>query len=597
MLVLAGFLALSAPLTPLRSAPQTFACQAEKIFQGSSTSAHQGWDLDGRGNWDGLGADNLLLGGASKWEGGGVPNNSSNFVALFSHVPLEPCDDTPLLNIVSRSEEPGERFGFSVAFVGDLDGDGKDDFVAGAPRGQRSPQTGFYLERGRAYLFLSSDDRFASAPPTSSVDASMIIEMPGNLFFDTTGELLTANECLPSGLPGPEVLCTTGDAPTDGVRFGYSVCRAGQFNPGQDDVPDFAVSAPGGTNRPGAALFPGRVYVFSGLSVRSIFQHPAYDPNVPVVLGQPVELGSEQFDLAYWTYQGLECADRFGHNIAYGGHVLDPAPPAGTPNDCILIGAPQFLNGGGGSSGDEHVPYGPGYVRIISINSDEYVFGENCGDEFGYSVDGFLDLTGDSRHEILVGAPRYDTPTMSGSLENAGKAYVFDMSVGSMPHPLETHEGDQAEGEFGATVASVGVVSLLDDVEDYAIGAPRYSTLETTDVCSNPQTGCLLLPGSIPLGDAHGGGMSAGRVYLYSRTAPSRPSTNVHIYDGENERDGAGWAICRVGNLINETIVSPPFFGSSTSFPFDREDLFFSAPRFGVTGVADEYGRAYLFRY
>lgn len=84
---------------------------------------------------------------------------------------------------------------------------------------------------------------------------------------------------------------------------------------------------------------------------------------------------------------------------------------------------------------------------------------------FGAAVAGVDDLDGDGAPDVLIGAPGEG----GGTLENAGRAYVFGGKTGSLVHTLSA-PNPTANEAFGRTVASVGDVTG-DGISELAIGA------------------------------------------------------------------------------------------------------------------------------
>ncbi|MGE5692814.1 MAG: integrin alpha, partial [Candidatus Zixiibacteriota bacterium] len=105
-----------------------------------------------------------------------------------------------------------EAFGYSVAGVGDLNGDGRSDFIIG---NYKASPNGL-METGSAYVY-------------SGLDGSVIYQVDG----DSAGD-----------------------------NFGYSVSGAGDIN--GDGVPDFIVGAVRAS--PGGIFWAGSAYVFSGMN-------------------------------------------------------------------------------------------------------------------------------------------------------------------------------------------------------------------------------------------------------------------------------------------------------------------------------------------
>lgn len=86
----------------------------------------------------------------------------------------------PTPALIIEGEQTGDRFGISVESAGDLDGDGKDEIIVGAPRFDSS----YGVDSGRAYVF-----RFDSSRDRAS-RANVIVtgEQPGGLLgFSVTG--------------------------------------------------------------------------------------------------------------------------------------------------------------------------------------------------------------------------------------------------------------------------------------------------------------------------------------------------------------------------------------------------------------------------
>jgi hypothetical protein len=96
-------------------------------------------------------------------------------------VNLSPPPGTPIPELVTTlvGQDYLERFGSSIAVLGDVDGDGKPDLAVGAPHGHApgatSLETGWVS--GRAYLFLGKD--LATGGATTPVTAASILARPG----------------------------------------------------------------------------------------------------------------------------------------------------------------------------------------------------------------------------------------------------------------------------------------------------------------------------------------------------------------------------------------------------------------------------------
>jgi hypothetical protein len=119
----------------------------------------------------------------------------------------------------------------------------------------------------------------------------------------------------------------------------------------------------------------------------------------------------------------------------------------------LLVGSPAAVGG-------------RGVVQVISGATGVVLhtwIGGAPGDLFGSAVSGGLDLDGDGRSEVAVGAPLADGGNGAGS----GAAYVYSGGSGAQ---LWSFAGDSAADHFGFSVLALSDVSG-DGVADFAFGA------------------------------------------------------------------------------------------------------------------------------
>lgn len=171
-------------------------------------------------------------------------------------------DGALLHRLVGRGVR-GDRFGYAVRGLGDLDGDGHADVGVAALRDDDAgPHTGaVYVFSGKTGAALA---RFAGEHPGDELghDLAVVADMNG----DARPDLLLgafARErpsfarvlAWPSGQTLWEVV-----SPRRGDAYGHTVANAGDVD--GDGVVDFAVGAPDADV--GAAVRAGRVFVYSG---------------------------------------------------------------------------------------------------------------------------------------------------------------------------------------------------------------------------------------------------------------------------------------------------------------------------------------------
>ncbi|TAH39390.1 MAG: hypothetical protein EYC70_00995 [Planctomycetota bacterium] len=311
----------------------------------------------------------------------------------------------------------GDGLGSAVAGLGDVNADGRLDYIVGAPQGSAGAGyatvysgTGgavLYTVQGQAVLdgFGLSVARAGDADGDGHTD--FVVGAP----YEDRGALDAGAVYLYSGLTGALLRASGGAAASD--QLGWAMAAFADVN--GDGGDEFAVGAiQGGANNGGYA------YCLSGRTGAVLL-----------------------------TFLGDAPLEAFGSSIANAGDL------SGDGLAELLIGAP--LNDSGGSdSGRVYIFAGTTGVLLARLN------GPAAGERFGASVAGLGDITGDGLADFVVGAPGAGPNGPS-----SGAAYVFS-GTGSVLHVLE---GDAPLDAFGSTVASPGDFDG-DAVPDIAAGAP-----------------------------------------------------------------------------------------------------------------------------
>jgi hypothetical protein len=387
----------------------------------------------------------------------------------------------------SGDDQPGARYGWSVASAGDVNGDGYSDVIIGAW------YTTSYGCQGKVYVYLGSSAGFAAEPAwTSSCGEDVIVG-----------------------------------------SVGHSVSSAGDVN--GDGYDDIIVGAPGVWGGPSAYCTDpgctGMAYVFLG-SPTGLESLPSWS-----------SAGEAQGDAAfgYSVSEGDINGDGYD-DVIIGAPSYDTGPPPGDIDEQAAGRAYLYLGSADGletspswiSSGDnqEGAFYGESVSGAGDVNGDGnddvivttlyegkafLYLGSTSGlavsptwTSFVNSASFACDVNGDGYDDIIAGA--------------AGKAFVYFGSAGG-PEFLPGWSWELPDSDMPASirlVSSAGDVNR-DGYDDILVGDDCYSV--STAVC-------------------------AGRVYLYfgSDDGPTLPAYWASLGD-EQEQARYGWSASSAGDI------------------------------------------------
>ncbi len=217
-------------------------------------------------------------------------------------------------------------------------------------------------------------------------------------------------------------------------------------------------------------------------------------------------------DTHSWAVQGEKAGNEFGRAAAPAGDV------DGDGYGDLLVGAP-FNDAGGLDSGAAYVlrgsPQGP-------LPAPWKLPGQAPYDTFGMAVSPAGDINGDGYADVLVGAPGAD----AAGLANAGRVYLFLGSpTGPVSPPAWVQSGQNAGDQLGAGLAYAGDING-DGRPDVALGAPGY-----------------------PAGQAY------GKAYLYLNTGSALASQPQWTGLGQTAGDRFGAALAGGGSVNQDTLA------------------------------------------
>jgi hypothetical protein len=163
--------------------PTTLVVAARRILSGLGEQHWAGWSV-ATGDLDGDGRDDLVAGAPGADDGAGM-------VLVWRGAELFTTRDG-FPDVRLYGDGAGDGFGRSVA-IADLDGDGVDDLLVGAPRRNPSPQDNpEYFDSGAVYVFRGAPDLRTWRPVLSADDADARWAQPLQ-FLRTGGRIATGD--------------------------------------------------------------------------------------------------------------------------------------------------------------------------------------------------------------------------------------------------------------------------------------------------------------------------------------------------------------------------------------------------------------------
>ena len=302
------------------------------------------------------------------------------------------------------AEQRNSSYGAAVAAAGDVNHDGYDDVLVGAPFFESSADQ---ASEGKVYLYLGSETGLGQDPAWtyecdhSSSKCGQAVNAAGDVNNDGYDDIIIGAPFYDDPLTdeGAALLFLgsaqgLGEAPRifssgqAGAELGTSVATAGDVN--GDGFDDLIVGAPKFDQDVDRPNF-GAAFIYLG------------SPTGPDTIFDWVTYGSSEYS---W----------YGKAVGVAGDINQDG------FSDILVGAYKF-----GENGEENQPdEGAAYLYLGGATGTRSTyswsaFGNKAEAHFGFSLGAAGDVDGDGQEDIIVGAPdyRFDEKTVMG------RAFVF----------------------------------------------------------------------------------------------------------------------------------------------------------------------------
>ncbi len=500
------------------------AAAAPLIMAGTTNNDFFGYSVAGPGDLNGDGYADVVV-GAPHYKAGA---NQGRIYMTYGYATSK-GDKGSLGQTMITGENANDLFGYTVAGVGDMNGDGYADVLVGAndyPGGTKRGK--IYVFRGTANgLFgtYATDANWTLNGATAGDCLGSGLGPAGDVDGDGLGDVVLGAYGYSGGekrgqamiyygytaLPNASPKTMTGEHAADGL--GCPAMSAGDVN--GDGYGDLLVSASRYDNG------RGKVYVFHGTATNLVGSPAApawsatgentgdgfgtaavaagdvngdgyddilvgaqnynsggaYAGKVYVFHGSPAGITNHGADHATWCAIGEASNSFFGKAVAGVGDVNGDGYA-----DILAAGQGFFSIGRGGGSAFRFKVYAfhgsPAGVSGSAAQPAWYALGETTSDLFGDTVAGAGDVNGDGFADILVGAWHYVRPSRaSPPPKYRGKAYVFEGSAaglqGTATQPAWSSEGQRDDDLYGRSVAGAGDING-DGFDDVLVGAPGY---------------------------------------------------------------------------------------------------------------------------
>ncbi len=409
---------------------------------GSQSSENQGWTVAGGRDINGDGYKDVLVGSPYYDRGG---NTDIGCVRVYLGVSGGVATTA---SCTLYGTQANACFGWSVAFAGDVNHDGYEDIIVGAPLHDYSGAT----DAGKVFVYyggssgVSTTASWTYEANSSGMKLGTSVAGAGSVDGDNYSDIIIGAPGYSNGESGEGlamVFCGTStglnssyswtvESNQVGAHLGASVSAAGDVN--GDGYADVVVGAPEYSN---GSTDEGVAFVYMGSSIG---------------------LGSS----AAWTAESNQISADFGRSVACAGDVNNDG------YSDVLVGAPRY----------DHGQTNEGKIYLYLGASGGLSATESWTEEsnqnnayMGWAVAPAGDVNHDGYDDIMTGVPYYD----DGIRSDAGRVVLYGGNSAGTPTTFGTFEGENAGDMFGYTLAPAGKVNS-NNLDDIIVGSPAFSS-------------------------------------------------------------------------------------------------------------------------
>ncbi|EDX82843.1 FG-GAP repeat domain protein [Synechococcus sp. PCC 7335] len=407
------------------------------VLNGVDEFDSSGRSVSSAGDVNGDGFDDLIIGAPYADPSG--DGSGESYVVFGTDVGFDAVLDLSDLDgsngFVLSGIDAGDHSGRSVSSAGDVNGDGFDDLIIGAPYADPNGD-----DSGESYVVFGTDVGFDAVFELSSLDGSngFVLKGIGGFYYSSGYSVSNAGDVNGDGFDDVIIGSYNNNGDTY-VVFGTDV--------GFDAA--FELSSLDGSNGFG---FIGNDFDFSGRSASGAgdINGDGFDD---VIINAPTAIYGASYNVSYagtnyvvfgsdsgfspllrpnsldgsngFIIEGTKVYSESGFSVSGAGDFN------GDGFDDLIIGAPYTSTGAyvvekGDEPGESYVVFGTdaGFGAVFELSSIDgsngfVLTGIDTDDSSGFSVSGAGDINGDGFDDLIVGAP-YADPNGSGS----GESYV-----------------------------------------------------------------------------------------------------------------------------------------------------------------------------